>query len=266
MSTQEIQSPLILSVPHSGIFIPKELRTHFDQNLISHPKDTDWFVDQLYDFAKESKLIILKANYSRWVIDLNRDPQNAPLYSDGRWLTGVAPITSFDKTNLYSSEYDLNSLELQKRIDHYHTPYYKKCEELLKLTKEKFGYALLWDCHSIKRLVPTIRKEPFPDMILGSNDHQSCPEVITQKIFETLKNGWNTQLNDPFKGGFITRFFGRPKDNIFALQLEMSQDLYMDEQKITFDLNKASLIQETLKKALSLFMMEAEKYHDHLSI
>ncbi len=241
--------PFVLSVPHSGTEFPEELKDHYVDKMRDQPDDTDWFVHQLYDFASELGITIVHAKYSRWVIDLNRDPHSVPLYNDGRLITGLTTSTDFLGNPIYKREELIpNSDEVNRRLDQYYWPYYRKLEELLKIRREEFGEVVLWDAHSIRRVVKTIRKDPFPDMILGTNEGRSARVDLITNTLETLRQGpFQVNHNDPFKGGHITRFFGRPEENVHALQLEMNKVLYMDDEELSYHPDRANKMKDVLK-------------------
>ena len=244
--------PIILSVPHAGTKFPKELKNKYNKRLQQQIDDTDWYVDKLYKFALKMGVTIIKAKYSRWVIDLNRDPESAPLYNDRRIITGLTPSTDFFGNAIYrKKKYIPDTNEINRRLDAYYWPYYKKIEELLEERKASFGKALLWDAHSIRAFVPTIRKEKFPDLILGNNDGKTVHPELTNTALSGLKTGdYQVNINTPFKGGHITRYFGKPENNIHALQLEMNKILYMDDRELNFDKARANQIREVLKTTL----------------
>ncbi|MBK25676.1 MAG: N-formylglutamate deformylase [Halobacteriovorax sp.] len=238
-------NPILISVPHSGIRFPEEVRQYYKEHVLKHPEDTDWFIGELYDFAAELDIEIYEAPYSRYVIDLNRDPKSASLYKDGRSETSLVPRTNFLGDSILRNE--IPDSEIERRLSEYYWPYYKAVEEKLSLRAQKFGRALLFDAHSIKRSVPTIRKEKFPDMILGSADQTSAKkETIDLALSSLRKSSFQVNHNDPFKGGHITRYFGGLNDKIEALQLEMSQDLYMDEETTTYLKEKAEKVRAVL--------------------
>lgn len=250
--------PIILSVPHSGIEFPPEIMDKFKPEMIASPDDTDWFVHDLYDFLTEMGVTIIHAKYSRWVIDLNRDPESKPLYNDGRIITGLTPTTDFFGNHIYVSESnEPDPEEVKRRIEKYYTPYYRKIEALLQARKEQFGKVLLWDAHSIRHYVPTIREERFPDMILGSNDESSAdPRLIRTALQNLKKSPFQINHNDPFKGGQITRNFGKPEEQIHALQLEMNKILYMDDDEKKYDRDRANRIRAVLKPTFEALIQE----------
>lgn len=244
------QVPIIVSVPHCGVQFPPELKEQYKEELIKAPDDTDWFVHQLYDFAPSMGITMITANYSRWVIDLNRDPESKPLYTDGRIITGLCPTTNFLGESIYrDNRNEIDAKEIRRRVDQYYTPYHQKISELLKAAKNKFGNVLLWDCHSIRQHVPTIHKEKFPDLILGDADGTSASPGLIETTLKTLEeSGYNVSHNYPFKGGYITRNNGRPGDNVHALQLEMTKVNYMDDLELTYNNAKAEKMRMILEK------------------
>jgi N-formylglutamate deformylase len=244
------KAPVILSVPHSGVEFPEELKPQYRPEMAAQPDDTDWFVHKLYDFvATELGITVIHARYSRWVIDLNRDPESKPLYDDGRIITGLTPSTDFLGNEIYlEKRFVPDDKETERRLANYYRPYYQKIESLLAERIEEFGRVLLWDAHSIRRFVPTIRKEPFPDLILGDNDEQSADKEIIEIALNNLRAGkYELNHNTPFKGGHITRHFGKPEIGVHALQLEMAKINYMNDDELTFDENRAEKVRKVLR-------------------
>ncbi len=244
--------PIIISVPHAGTKFPSELKSHYDGRMRKHLDDTDWYVHKLYDFAPSMGITLVKANLSRWVIDLNRDPESVPLYSDGRLITTNTPVTDFYGNPLYKSpQYEPDEAETKRRQDSYYWPYYRKLENLIAERKKQFGKVLLWDAHSIRHLVSTIQKDVFPDMILGNNDEKTAHPKLINTALEGLRSGlFKPSHNTPFKGGHLTRYFGKPEENVHALQLEMNKILYMDDNEITYNEERANEVKKVLRETL----------------
>jgi N-formylglutamate deformylase len=241
--------PMILSSPHSGVEFPAELQTHFRPELMAQPDDTDWFVHELYNFAPSLGITVIYAKYSRWVIDLNRNPESQPLYHDGRIITELVPKTDFLGNDLYlEKKYVPDEAEITRRKENYYQPYYQKIESLLAERVVEFGQVLLWDAHSIRRFVPTIQNEPFPDLILGDNDEKSASKELIEIALSGLRAGkFGVNHNSPFKGGQITRHFGKPEKRIHALQLEMAKTNYMDDDELTFNESRANEVRSVLR-------------------
>lgn len=254
--------PMILSVPHCGTAFPEELRAHFVPELMQAPDDTDWFVHELYNFASEMGITIIHAHYSRWVIDLNRDPESKPLYDDGRIITALTTTTDFFGNPIYRSpEFEPNAQEIERRRTLYYAPYHEKIRELLEERKASFGKVLLWDAHSIRHRVPTIQKDVFPDMILGDNDGQTAHPAFIESALKNLSSGiYGVNHNHPFKGGQITRSFGKPAVNVNALQLEMNKILYMDDQELHFHPERANRMREILRKTFKALINTLDQH------
>ena len=240
---------ILLSIPHCGICFPNEIKKDYKTEMASFPDDTDWDLNKLYDFASEMGITTIEAVYSRWVIDLNRTPQNKSLYTDGRIITSLCPVTNFFGDPIYNSkEKEPSEKEIQRRLENYFNPYHDKVDVLLSELKNEFETVVFWDAHSIRRNVSTIQKSDFPDLILGNNDGLTADLNIIETALNSLKkSGLYLTHNTPFKGGYLTRSKGDPSNGIHALQLEMSKDLYMSQDESVYDFAKADKIKEHLK-------------------
>lgn len=241
--------PLVISAPHVGTDLPDEVRQQLNPDLARELPDTDWYVDQLYDFSNEIGAVLIRPRYSRYVVDLNRPTTGPQLYNDSRRQTAVIPTTSFGGAPLYEASRLPNEAEQTRRIAAYHTPYYQALAALIAESKKVFGKALLFDAHSIARFVPSIRPDPFPDMIVGDRDGATTRAEISGALRKALQDaGYDVSYNEPFKGGEITRHHGRPQDAIHAVQLEMSQDVYLSNGAL--DPQKLARLQPALKRGL----------------
>lgn len=250
--------PIIISVPHCGTAFPDEIKEQYKAKLIKAPDDTDWFVQTLYEFGPSMGITMITANYSRWVIDLNRDPYSKPLYTDGRFITGLCSATTFLGESIYKDErQEVELPEVKRRKDLYYQPYHSKLKELLRQRRKKFGKVLLWDCHSIRQQVSTIQKDKFPDLILGDADGASASPNFIESVLGILnQGGYSVSHNHPFKGGYITRYYGKPVKNRHALQLEMTKVNYMDDTETKYDKIRAAKMQELLKRVFEKLIEE----------
>jgi N-formylglutamate amidohydrolase len=257
---QQGDSPLLISIPHAGEMIAPEMDRRLSaagQSLI----DTDWHVHRLYTFAKDMEASVLKANYSRYVVDLNRDKNDTDLYP-GQVKTGLCPVQTFDGEDIYAPKQQPDENEIKQRTTKYWQPYHDKLNDELKRIKDRHGYALLFDAHSIKSEVPRLFEGRLPDLNLGTNYGQTCAPVIEQAVAHTNAQGeYKAVLNGRFVGGFITRNYGVPENNIHAIQMELIWDLYMDEQTLIFDEKKAAKLSEHLEKLLKSYIMSAAHHH-----
>lgn len=243
--------PIILSIPHCGTDFPDELVDSYLPEQRLDLDDTDWFLQDLYNFAPQLGITTVYAKYHRWVIDLNRDPDSKPLYDDGRIITSLTPVTDFLGNAIYQDGQSPDEKEVQRRLDQYYWPYYECVKRLLEQRRQEFGQVLLWDAHSIREHVPTIREEKFPEMILGNNDQRSADSSLIQIALDELSEQYDLSHNHPFKGGHITRYFGDPDSNVHALQLERNKNLYMDDSERHFDEERANRMRLVLKKMFS---------------
>ena len=221
--------PLLLSMPHVGTHIPDALLRRMMPIARTVP-DTDWHLEQLYGFADALGASILAATHSRYVVDLNRPPDNANLYP-GQDTTGLCPIDTFDKQPIYRMGEEPDPTEIGHRVGMYWKPYHAKLAEELARLKEHHGSALLWDAHSIASQVPRFFQGTLTDFNLGTADGASCRPEIGAKMMEIASgaSGYTSVLNGRFKGGYITRTYGRPSEGVEAVQLELSEITYMDE-------------------------------------
>jgi N-formylglutamate deformylase len=198
-------------------------------------------------------ITVISSVYSRWVIDLNRDPQNKPLYTDGRIITSLCPATNFLGEPLYIDRREsISAQEVNRRLTNYYWPYHNELVRLLTVLKSEFGQALIWEAHSIRQVVRTISKEKFPDLILGDVNVTSASKGIIEAASQSLLSStYTVSHNDPFMGGFITREYGKPEDNQHALQLEMTKVNYMDDTETQYDENRAERMKILLQGTLS---------------
>ncbi len=242
-------SPLLFSIPHDGSDIPGDIADNMYEFALSSP-DRDFFVSQLFSFAKDFDISLLKTNISRYVIDMNRPADNTPLYP-GQSGTQLCPTTSFNEQELYKSRPD--KAEIKRRTEQYWQPYHQIIQDKLELIKAEHGFAILIDCHSIKSHVPRFFKGQLPDINIGTNSGASCSQEIADKFETVLKqqNKYSYVFNDRFKGGYITRHYGNPENNIHALQIELSQINYMDESTNRYDVTKAEQLKTVLIRAVN---------------
>jgi len=221
--------PLLISIPHAGTFVPETIAERFTL-AGSHLADTDWHVEKLYGFAREMGASILKANYSRYVVDLNRAPDSASLYV-GNPTSPVCPLLTFNDEPIYSPGREVGAAEIDMRIEQFWQPYHQRLVAELKAIRQRFGYALLWDAHSIASEVPSLFIGVLPEFNFGTRDDASCPRAVADRLLDlvTRDGKFGAVLNGRFKGGYITMKYGQPQEGVFAVQMELSRRVYMDE-------------------------------------
>jgi N-formylglutamate deformylase len=226
-------SPLLISMPHVGSIIPKHIACDMTAEALQMP-DVDWHLPQLYDMAKEYDASVISANYMRYVIDLNRSPDDMSLYP-GQDTTGLCPIDTFSKQPIYKIGKEPAVSEIKNRIEQYWRPYHVQLKAELDRIHSLYGMVILLDAHSIASEVPRFFHGKLPDLNFGTADSKTCDASLELHLAHTMQQSplahkYSHVFNGRFKGGFITRHYGVPALNIHAVQLEISQRIYMQEQ------------------------------------
>lgn len=228
-------APLVLSIPHAGTRLPDGVDSRLASDWLAL-KDTDWYVDQLYSFARELGATVIRTLVSRTVIDVNRDPEGRSLYP-GQATTELCPTTTFDGEPLYrSGEAPPDEQEIATRRLKYYAPYHSAIGHEIARLRRKHGKVALYDAHSIRSVVPRLFDGTLPVFNLGTNTGRSCaPEL--RHMLETIcgSSGLPTVVDGRFKGGYITRHYGQPDTGVHAVQLELAMRGYLDEPAAVLD-------------------------------
>jgi N-formylglutamate deformylase len=247
----EAASPLILNFPHSGVYLPPRIASCLTQTARALP-DTDWHVPRLYGFAQALDVSWMEARVSRYAIDLNRDPKGASLYP-GQATTALCPLQGFSGAPLWKAGCEPDEQEITERKNRFFTPYHAALEAQIERVKAVHGFALLLDCHSICGTIPRLFDGALPTLNLGTHSGQSCAPALQSRIARILQQSPQTHIiNGRFKGGWITRHYGKPQHAVHVLQMEIAQHAYMDEKPpFTWQGHKAVQLQETLKQIVT---------------
>jgi N-formylglutamate amidohydrolase len=246
---QRGDAPLIVNVPHAGTVIPDEMAASMTEQGRAVP-DTDWHVEALYDFVPATGATLMVATHSRFVVDLNRDPSGAALYP-GASNTEVCPTTTFHDEPVYRQGRAPATNAVADRIERYWRPYHTSLQAEIDRIRSRHGFCILLDGHSIVSEAPRFFAGRLPDLNLGTAEGASCaPSLQTQAMAILSADAALTSVcNGRFKGGYITRHFGRPVLGQHALQLEMAQACYMDEHhRLPFDRRRAAALTELLRR------------------
>jgi N-formylglutamate deformylase len=227
---QQGTSPLLISIPHVGTHIPAALRDRL-QPRAQDVEDTDWHLNRLYDFAPELGASVLMARYSRYVIDLNRPPDDQPMYP-GAANTELCPTRFFTGEALYLPGQEPGPDERLERRQRYWHPYHGALAAELARLRAIHGFVLLWDAHSIRSRLPWLFEGRLPDLNIGTAAGASADARIAEAVVGACRDepGLSHVLNGRFKGGYITRHYGDPAQHLHAVQLEKCQCLYMQEE------------------------------------
>lgn len=248
------ETPVLLSIPHVGTVVPPDIAATMTDSALAMP-DTDWHLDRLYHFAPALGIGFLKPILSRYVIDLNRDPDSDLPIPGGASSTELCPLTTFDHQPVYRPGQEPDAVEVRRRIGAYWRPYHEQLNGELQALKERFGVAVLFDAHSIRSRVPRFFDGQIQDFSLGTAEGSSASPALVGRVMNVLTatGRFSSVQNGRFKGGFITRRYGNPADNIHSIQLELSQLTYMDEEApFSFREESARQVRPTLERLLSL--------------
>ncbi|MDO6758431.1 N-formylglutamate deformylase [Phaeobacter inhibens] len=252
-------TPVLLNVPHAGTALPNEIKNRLRKDALEL-KDTDWHVDQIAGPCSELGIGIMAASFSRYVVDLNRSAENTPLYSGP--TTGLVSQIDFDGRPLYLEGLEPDAADVQARIQTYWAPYHQALNAEIQRIKTQYGICVLIDLHSIRSQVPRLFDGVLPDLNLGTNSGTSTAAVFEVSAEKALQAGsYSFVKNGRFKGGYITRHYGQPDQNIHALQLEMAQSAYMEEHAPWNLLpRKADKLKTMVQKLASALLEELSTY------
>ncbi len=243
--------PLLVSMPHVGTDIPEDVLATMTP-AATDKQDTDWHLVRLYDFLGEMGASVLSARWSRYVIDLNRPPENTNLYP-GQDTTGLCPVDTFHREPLYRDGHAPDEAEVRRRLQAYWQPYHRQLRAELERLLALHGRVLLWDAHSIASVVPRFFEGKLPDLNFGTADGRSCAAGMADVIIAPARaqTPFTLAVNGRFKGGHITRFYGQPERGVQAIQLEMCQSTYMDEEApYGYRADRAAQVQPLLRAML----------------
>lgn len=243
-------APLLISLPHDGTAVPEALLARLTDSAQRVP-DTDWHVCRLYDFARAMGASMIVPKYSRYVVDLNRPPDDVSLYP-GQNTTGLCPHLQFSGEPVYRPGQAPDEAEVAARVQQYWHPYHRALAGELQRMHLVHGHARLWEGHSIRGVVPFLFEGRLPDLNLGTAAGTSCSMPLQQGLEAVLaaQDAHDFVVNGRFQGGYITRHYGDPARGVDAVQLEISQRIYMDEASFEYDQARAARTQVVLRELL----------------
>ena len=229
LEVRQGQAPLIVSIPHAGT----ELRG-YEARFVSPwraRRDADWHMPQLYDFAGSLGATIVRTEISRSIVDVNRNADGVSLYP-GQATTELCPTTTFDGEPLYREGESPDEAEIAERCAHYYAPYHEALKREIARLRRTHARVALYDAHSIRSVIPRLFPGELPVFNLGTNSGRSCSPTLRERLAAALAaSGQSFVVDGRFKGGWITRDFGRPEAGVEAVQLELACRAYMDEPR-----------------------------------
>lgn len=245
-------APLLISLPHNGSAIPDDVAARMKRPARRSP-DTDWHVAELYDFARAMGASVIKPFASRYVVDLNRPADGHALYP-GQNETGLVPTQLFSGEGIYRPGAEPDADEVADRVKRWWKPYHSALLDELRRLRKLHGRVVLWEGHSIRSHVPMLFDGRLPDFNLGTADGASCSPALQAKLAAVLEaqGDYTHAVNGRFKGGYITRHYGRPDEGIDAVQLELAQLNYMDEDTFEYLPKQAANVQMVIGDLLKV--------------
>lgn len=244
-------SPVILAFPHTGTNVPADIWDRLNDNgrLLA---DTDWHIHQLYAGLLPNATTV-RATFHRYVIDANRDPSGASLYP-GQNTTGLVPTSDFDGNPIWKDGEEPSEADIALRRDNFHRPYHAALEAEIARVRAEHGIAVLYDCHSIRSLIPFLFEGRLPDFNIGTDGGTTCDPAIEQVVVDitAAADGYSSVLNGRFRGGWTTRHYGKPRTGIHAIQMELAQinHLATEAPPFAYDAAKADRLRIHLKQLL----------------
>jgi formiminoglutamase len=225
----EGDGPVILGLPHTGTWLPADAAARLNDTGRALA-DTDWHIDRLYAGLLPGATTV-RATFHRYLIDANRGPDDASLYP-GQNTTGLCPLTDFDGQTIYREGQEPDAPEIAARTATYHAPYHAALAAQIERVRARHGVAILYDCHSIRSLIPFLFDGTLPDFNVGTNEGATCAPTVEASVLHLCRaaTGYTYVVNGRFKGGWTTRHYGRPEAGVHAIQMELAQSTYMDER------------------------------------
>lgn len=244
-------SPVILAFPHTGTDVPADIWERLDDNgrLLA---DTDWHIHTLYAGLLPGATTV-RATFHRYCIDANRDPSGQSLYP-GQNTTGLVPSTDFDGKPIWKEGQEPAESDVAARLDRFHRPYHEALRAEVERVRALHGVAVLYDCHSIRSLIPFLFAGRLPDFNIGTDGGRTCERAIEAAAVDVAAaaQGYTHVLNGRFKGGWTTRHYGRPDSGVHAIQMELAQVSHLAAEVPPFDYGaaKAARLRPHLKEIL----------------
>jgi N-formylglutamate deformylase len=232
------KGPIILAMPHVGTYVPPEIEGRLNAEGRTL-RDTDWFVDRLYDGLLPDATIV-RATFHRYVIDPNRDPEQKSLYP-GQNTTDLIPRVTFDNEPIWNAGAEPNAQDISLRLERFHRPYHRVLEKEIERVKLEHGMVVLYDCHSIRSVAPFLFEGTLPDFNLGTDNGKTCAPEIEAAALAVCREaaGFTHVLNGRFRGGWTTRHYARPSDGVHTLQMELAQKNYLATESPPFEFDPA---------------------------
>ena len=265
MEPAELRAPLIFNSPHSGAAYPEHFLQASRIDLPTLRRSEDSFMDELIADLGGSGFAMVRVNFPRSYVDVNREPYELdprmfagrlPSFANTRSMRvagglGTIPRVVGDGQEIYRER--LTVEDALRRIETLYKPYHRALRRLINRVHQVFGTAIVVDCHSMPS-IGVSREEPRrPDIVIGDRYGTSCAGILAEIVEHTMTGlGYSVGRNKPYAGGFITEHYGNPASGLHAIQLELNRSIYMDERRRERGPNFAQVMADFAKLADAL--------------
>ncbi len=245
-------SPVILGQPHGGTYVPEAIEARL--NAVGRAlADTDWHIGRLYEGLLPGATVV-RATFHRYVIDANRDPEGASLYP-GQNTTGLCPTIDFDGRPIWKPGQEPSADEITARRVSFHAPYHAALAAEIERVRQRHGVAILYDCHSIRSVIPFLFPGVLPVFSIGTDAGATCDPAVETTVADASRNapGHDSVVNGRFRGGWTTRHYGRPREGVHTIQMELAQRAYLLAEAAPWDYDpgRAGRLREVLGPILN---------------
>jgi len=257
---QATPSPVLVEVPHSGLQVPPEIESEIDATPLAVLRDSDIYVDQLYQRAPEHGATMLVSRVSRYVVDLNRGPEEVdsaavPRHPRARHIParGVVWRARTDGTPLLRAPLTIE--QFTRRLALFYEPYHQTLRDVAARMREEHGRVVILAAHSMpsagRRMLGggEIRRA---DVVPGTRGRSTADGRIIDLIDSHFRQaGLSVKHDDPYRGGWTTSSYGAPKRGQHAVQIELNRALYVDERTSEIKKNDFAQLQTVLDQLVS---------------
>jgi N-formylglutamate amidohydrolase len=238
------RAPIIFNSPHSGSVYPHEFLNASRIELAALRRSEDSFMDELIGHLSDRGFPVVRVNFPRSYIDVNREPYELdprmfsgrlPSFANTRSMRvagglGTIPRVVGDGQEIYRERFSVD--DALARIEALYKPYHRALRRLINKAHQAFGTVVVVDCHSMPSIGMSRDEPKRPDVVIGDRYGTSCAPLLPDRVEEIMSRlGYSVGRNKPYAGGFITEHYGNPASGLHTIQLELNRAIYMDERR-----------------------------------
>ncbi|WP_300032082.1 N-formylglutamate deformylase [uncultured Roseobacter sp.] len=243
-------SPLIMCLPHTGTDIPPLYWKRLNDNG-QMLRDTDWHLDRLCK-GLAPQATVVRARFSRYLSDVNRDPDGQPPYPD-KLNSNLIPYADQDGVPIWDTPPMLREISALRAA--FFVPYHAALQGQIARVQSRFGHAVICDCHSVRSRIPHRSDGQMPDLNIGTRGGTACDQRLSARVAAICQttSQYTTAFDGRFQGEWVTRRYGRPARGVHLIQIEIAQDNYLAEEAEPWEYDevKAEPLREVLRSVLN---------------